>query len=290
MIRLGGHGLPVGSEDPVAFARAHAAFGYGAAYVPASLTMADAGLLARWEQAFAAEDVVLAEVGIWRNVVTPDEAVRKANIAYAAEKLAVADAVGAKTAVTYPGSLKAGAEYFESVPVNFTVEGFEATVAACREIIDVVKPNRAKFSLEMMQYSVPDSVDNYVALIRAVDRPAFGAHFDPVNLIMTPRAYWNSGALIRECFDKLGQWVTSCHAKDITNVHHTASLELAEIQIGEGVLDYRTYLRALDRMPREVPLMLEHLDGPAYAVARDRIFAVGDDIGVSFAKRQMVAA
>lgn len=290
MIRLGGHGLPVGSEDPARFARAHAAFGYGAAYVPATLTPADSGLLARWEEAFAAEDVMLAEVGIWRNVVSPDAAERSANIAYAAEKLAVADAVGAKTAVTYPGSLKAGARFFESVPANFEPEGFEATVAACREIIDLVKPKRAKFSLEMMQYSVPDSVDNYVELIRAVDRPAFGAHFDPVNLIMTPRAYWQSGALIRECFDKLGQWVTSCHAKDITNIHHNTSLELAEIQIGEGVLDYRTYLRALDQMPREVPLMLEHLEGPAYAVARDRIIAVGDDVGVSFAKRPLVAA
>jgi sugar phosphate isomerase/epimerase len=290
MIRLGGHGLPVGSDDPAAFARAHTAFGYGAAYVPASLTMADAGLLARWEAAFAAEDVVLAEVGIWRNIVTPDEAVRKAHIAYAAERLAVADAVGARTAVTYPGSLRAGAEYYESVPANFEAEGFEATVAACREIIDLVKPRRASFSLEMMQYSLPDSVDAYVDLIRAIDRPAFAAHFDPVNLIMTPRAYWQNGALIRECFAKLGPWLASCHAKDVINIHHTASVEFAECPVGDGVLDYATYLTELSRLPREVPLMLEHLDGPAYAVARDRILAVGAAAGVNFAKRPMVAA
>ena len=36
------------------------------------------------------------------------------------------------------------------------------------------------------------------ARLRAVDRPMFGAHFDPVNLIMTPRVYWSNGALIRE--------------------------------------------------------------------------------------------
>jgi sugar phosphate isomerase/epimerase len=290
MIRLGGHGLPIGSEDPIVFARAHAAFGYGAAYIPASLTMADSQRLADWERAFTAEDVVLAEVGIWRNLVTPDEAARKANVAYAAEKLAVADAVGARCAVSYIGSLAAGAEYFASVPANFESAGFDAAVAACRQIIDEVKPRRAKFSLEMMQYSLPDSVDSYVELIRAVDRPAFGAHLDPVNLVMTPRTYWHNAALIRECFDKLGQWLVSCHAKDVVNIHHTASLEFAETQIGDGVLDYRTYLRELDRLPREVPLMLEHLDAPAYATARDRIFAVGDDIGVAFAKREAIAA
>jgi sugar phosphate isomerase/epimerase len=290
MIRLGGHGLPVGSDDPVAFARAHSAFGYGAAYVPATLTMADAKLLAAWERAFAAEDVLLAEVGIWRNLVSPDDDVRKANLTFAAEKLAVADAVGAPCAVSYIGSLAAGAEYFASVPANFESDGFDAAVAACRHIIDEVKPKRAKFSLEMMQYSVPDSVENYVQLIHAIDRPAFGAHLDPVNLIMTPRVYWQNGALIRQCFEKLGPWLVSCHAKDVINVHHTASLEFAETPIGEGVLDYRTYLRELDRMPQEVPLMLEHLEGPAYAAARDSIFAVGDAIGVEFAKREKTAA
>jgi sugar phosphate isomerase/epimerase len=285
MIRLGGHGLPVGSDDPAAFARAHVVFGYGAAYVPATLTTADGGLLAAWERAFAAEDVMLAEIGIWRNLVTPDDDVRKANLAFAAEKLAVADALGAHCAVSYIGSLAAGTEYYESVPANFEPEGFDAAVAACRQIIDEVKPRRAKFSLEMMQFSVPDSVDSYLELIRAVDRPAFAAHLDPVNLIMTPRVYWHNGGLIRECFDKLGPWLVSCHAKDVITIHHTVSLEFSETPIGDGVLDYRTYLRELDRLPREVPLMLEHLESPAYETARDRLFALGDEIGVKFAKR-----
>jgi sugar phosphate isomerase/epimerase len=290
MIRLGGHGLPVGGEDPFAFARAHRAFGYGAAYVPSTLTMANGKLLAEWEQAFAREDVVLAEIGIWRNLVTTDEEVRRANLALAAEKLAVADALGARCAVSYVGSLAAGAEYYSSVPADFEREGFEAAVIACRHVIDAVKPRRAKFSLEMMQYSVPDSLENYLDLIRAVDRPAFAAHLDPVNLIMTPRAYWQNGALISQCVAKLGPWLASCHAKDVINVQHTASLEFAETPVGEGVLDYRTYLRELDRLPREVPLMLEHLESAAYARARDHLFSLGDEIGVGFAGRAAVPA
>jgi sugar phosphate isomerase/epimerase len=136
----------------------------------------------------------------------------------------------------------------------------------------------------MMQSSLPDSVDSYVELIAAVDRPAFGAHLDPVNLVMTPRVYWNNAALIRECFDKLGPWLVSCHAKDIL-LHPEAALHLDEVQIGEGVLDYREYLTQLDRLDRDVPLLTEHLKGDEYAVARDRIFAVGDAIGVKFVGR-----
>ena len=61
-------------------------------------------------------------------------------------------------------------------------------MATVRELIDAVKPKRAKFALEMMQYSLPDSVDGYLDLIRAVDRPAFAAHLDPVNLDPDPAA------------------------------------------------------------------------------------------------------
>ncbi len=283
MLRLGGHGLPISSDDPVAFARAHRDFGYSAAYVPASLTADDSTALSAFEAAFAAADVVLAEIGIWRNLVTPDDAVRATNLAYAADKLAVADAVGARCAVSYIGSYKAGTDYAPAAE-NMGPECFEACVETVRYLIDTVKPKRAKFALEMMQYSLPDSVDSYVELIRAVDRPMFGAHFDPVNIIMTPRVYFNNGALIRECFDKLGAHVVSCHAKDIL-LHHQAALHLDEVMIGDGVLDYATYLRELDRLPREVPLMLEHLEGDAYAVARDRLFAIGNGAGVAFHHR-----
>ncbi|WP_156342977.1 sugar phosphate isomerase/epimerase family protein [Devosia sp. A16] len=281
-IRLGGHGLSVDSEDPYAFARAHRAFGYGAAYVP-EVSLDDRDRLTAIEAAFAAENVVLAEIGIWRNLVSPDDAVRKANLGYAVERLAIADAVGAGCAVSYIGSFRAGTDYAPAAE-NMRPEAFDACVETVRYLLDTVKPTRAKFALEMMQYSLPDSVDSYVELIRAVDRPMFGAHFDPVNLIMTPRVYFDNGALIRECFDKLGQWVVSCHAKDI-KLHHQAALHLDEVQIGEGALDYRTYLGELARMPREVPLMLEHLKGDDYAVARDRIFAVGDAAGIAFAVR-----
>ena len=40
--------------------------------------------------------VTIAEVGIWRNMISPDNAERRANLDYAAERLALADAVGAK--------------------------------------------------------------------------------------------------------------------------------------------------------------------------------------------------
>lgn len=279
-IRLGGHGLPVDSADPFAFARAHRAFGYGAAYVP-EVTLADGRRLADIEAAFAAEDVVLAEIGIWRNLIAPEPDRRKRHLAYAIERLAIADEVGALCAVSYIGSFAPQTDYAPDAR-NFGVEAFDAAVETARHIIDAVRPRRARFALEMMQYSLPDSVDGYVALLKAVDRTAFAAHIDPVNLIMTPRVYFDNGALIRECFDKLGPHIVSCHAKDIV-LHKRAALHFDEVPIGEGMLDYATYLGELARLPREVPLMLEHLEAAQYAAGRDAIHAVGRAAGIGFA-------
>lgn len=126
MIRLGGNGIPGGDGDPVAFARAHRAYGYGAAYCPPA-AIADSKRLADIEKAFAGENVTLAEVGIWRNLVTRDNAVRKAHRDYAAEKLAIADAVGAKCAVSYIGSYEPGSDYGPNSH-NLSGDAFEDAV------------------------------------------------------------------------------------------------------------------------------------------------------------------
>jgi len=277
-VRLGGHGLPVGPDDPAAFARAHRDFGYGAAYCP-ELSLADAPRLRAVEAAFKAENVTIAEYGIWRNLTAIEPDRKKAHRDRAKECLAVADEVGCLCAVSYIGTFAPNSDYAPH-PDNMGQKAFDACVEAARDIIDSVKPKRAKFALEMMQYALPDSIDSYLDLLKAIDRPAFGVHVDPVNLIMTPRRYFDNGAYITEIFDRLGPWIVSCHAKDII-LHHQAALHLDECQIGEGVLDYKAFLRAIAKLGRDVPLMLEHLDGPAYAVARDRIQAVAKAEGIA---------
>lgn len=97
-----------------------------------------------------------------------------------------------------------------------------------------------------------------------------------------PRQYFDSGALIRECFQKLGRWIVSCHAKDII-LRHKLSLHLDEVRLGTGNLDYRTYLTELNRLPHELPLMLEHLSSvEEYTMARDHLVRLGRELGIDF--------
>lgn len=278
-IRLGGPAFAK-SDDPVELARWHRAAGYRAAYCP-QLALADADRIRAVEKAFGEADVVIAEVGRWCNLLDPNPEKRKANLANVTEGLALADAVGAKGCVDIAGSFNAEVWYGPH-PDNFTQKFFDGAVENARAIIDAVKPRRAKFCYEMMGWTMPESADRYLAMIKAVDRPAFGVHLDPCNLVNSPEKYYRNADLLNECFDKLAPWIVSCHAKDLTwdvemNVH------FREVRPGTGSLDYGTFLRRLAAMPEPPPLMIEHLkDEAEYAAAAKHIRETGQALGLTF--------
>ena len=289
--RLGGYGIDY-DGDPEAYARAHVAFGYNAAYMP-NIDLGNRDEIAALIKAMAAADVVIAEGGAWKNLIAHDETVRQANLDYAVHQLALADELGARACVAFHGTVGHPGDPWQLSdnydygphPDNQSEAGFQRAVDTARYVIDAVKPKRAKFSLEMVPWLVTDTPENYLKLLKAIDRPQFGAHIDAVNMVITPRLYFNSGRMIREAFALLGPWVVSCHAKDIVlqGGPGTISFHLDEVPPGEGNLDYEAYVTEIAKLGREVPLMLEHFDVAGYrrglahikAVARGAGLAVG---------------
>ena len=276
-VRVGGP-VFVKTDDPVALAREHRRLGYLAAYCPKA-DVNDSARVRAIEQAFHDADVAIAEVGRWVNLLDADPVKRRENLAFVTEGLALADAVGALCCVDIAGSFNPDVWYGPH-PDNLSDRFLDAAVENARAIIDAVKPTRAKFCYEMMGWSIPDSPDSFVRLMKAVDRPAFAVHLDPCNLVNSPARFYRNTDLLTECFDKLGPWIVSCHAKDLTwdvemNVH------FREVRPGAGSLDYTTYLRRLAALPQRPPLMLEHLpNAEEYDKGRQHLFDLGSRIGV----------
>ncbi|MHA6298592.1 sugar phosphate isomerase/epimerase family protein [Devosia sp. CAU 1758] len=287
--RIGGYGIDY-TGDPEAYARAHVEFGYNAGYMP-NISIENRDEIAAIVKAMADADVVIAEGGAWRNLIAHDEKVRKANLDYAVHQLALADEMGARACVAFHGTVGHAGDPWQLSenydygphPDNQTEAGFERAVETARYVIDAVKPTRAKFSLEMVPWLVTDTPENYLKLLRAIDRPQFGAHIDAVNMVITPRLYFNTGRMIREAFELLGPWVVSCHAKDIVmqGGPGTISFHFDEVPPGEGNLDYAAYVTEISRLGREVPLMLEHFDVPAYRRGLARIKSVAQAEGIA---------
>lgn len=279
-LRLGGP-VFLKSDDPRELAREHRRLGYSAAYCPPA-KLADRERLREIERAFEAENVVIAEVGAWSNLLEAEPEKRKKNYEYVRDRLALADAVGARCCVNIAGSYNTKVWYGPH-PKNFSREFFDAAVENARRLIDEVKPRRTRFTYEMMGWAIPDSPESYLRLLKAIDRRAFGVHLDVANGINSPERFYRNTEFIRECFRRLGRWVVSCHAKDLEwivemNVH------FVEVIPGRGQLDYRTMLTELARLPVEAPLMLEHLKGPEeYEEGKRYIQNLARELGLTLA-------
>lgn len=278
-IRLG---APVfnAPQDPEELALAHRRLGYRAAYCPA-VALDDRDRIRDVREAFAKHDVVIAEVGRWCNLLDGDPEKRAENRQRVIDGLALADEIGARCCVDIAGSYSK-TQWYGPHRDNLSDKFFEAIVENARAIVDAAKPKRAKFAYEMMGWALPDSPDSYVRLIKAVDREAFAVHLDPCNLINSPARFYRNKALLDECFDKLGPWIVSCHAKDVT-WEVEMQVHFREVVLGTGSLDYATYLRRLAALPHQPPLMIEHMKGAdQYDQSRQYLLEMGKKIGVRF--------
>jgi sugar phosphate isomerase/epimerase len=279
-IRLGGP-IFIKSDDPEELALAHRKLGYSAAYCPRA-DLKDMARIRAITEAFAKHDVVIAEVGRWVNLLDADAQKRAANLKLVTEGLALADEVGALGCVDIAGSFST-TQWYGPHPDNFSPRFLEAAVENARKIIDAVKPKRAKFSYEVMGWAIPEGPDQYLKLIKAIDRKEFAVHLDPCNAVNCPTRFYHNTELLNEFFNKLGRWIVSCHAKDLTwDVE--MNLHFREVRPGAGSMDYTTYLRRLAALPHQPPLMLEHLpNAEEYDQGRAYLFGLGERAGVKFA-------
>lgn len=276
-MRLGG---PVFSDTkaPEALIRLHRDRGFSAAYSP---YLADRAEREEFKHAFREAGIVLAEFGAFcLNISDPDADQRERHIAEICRRLRRADEMGALCCVMHGGSynnqgcVKAHRE-------NFSDRHVEYNVRTIQRILDEVQPQTTKLVLETESYVLPDSPELYLRMIRWIDRPSFAAHLDPVNLTLSPRRFYHSGDFIRRCFACLGAQLVSCHAKDTNLVDHATS-QLTETCLGDGGLDYDTYLTELSRLPQEPPLMIEHLTAEQLPRALAYIQTKAAALGLAF--------
>jgi sugar phosphate isomerase/epimerase len=278
-IRLGG---PVFGDiaDPDKWVALVKSEGYSAAYCPVKIG-ADSLTIKSFENAAKKAGIIISEVGAWCNPISRDEKIRQEAIKKCKESMALADEIGAGCCVNISGSR--GEVWDGPDPDNFSKDTFDLIVQTTRDIIDSVNPVRSFYTLETMPWIFPDTPDSYLDLIKAIDRNRLAVHLDPVNMITSPRRYYNTGAFIKECFEKLGPFIKNCHAKDIL-LQTNLTVHLNECLLGTGGLDYKVFLTELSKL-KDVPLMLEHLETKEeYTQAAANVRRIGESIGIAFCR------
>ena len=254
------------AESPNEWAAKHAELGLKAVNFPKKYDAPDK-LIDEYVQACKDYDLVIAEVGAWKNVMDPDPAKRAENIKYCKNQLLLAEYVGAKCAVNITGS--ASSEKWDAAHRdNYDPDFQKRMIETIREIVDAVDPKRTFYTAEPMPWMLPDSPESYLELMKQVDRPGFAVHMDAVNMMSTPKNLLFCREFLDNAFKLLGPYIKSCHIKDVV-LEKKLTVCMPETPCGTGNFDLRYYIKLVDALSPEMPVIIEHL-----ANAEDYLAAV----------------
>lgn len=112
--------------------------------------------------------------------------------------------------------------------------------------------------MEPMPWMVPDSPEQYLQLLKDVDRKAFGVHLDFVNMINCPKRYVFRDSFIKHCFDLLGPYIKSIHAKDIIMENEYTTM-LKETMPGQGTINFQKVAALCEKLGKDTTVFVEHL-------------------------------
>ncbi len=231
--------------------------GYSAVVFPVDST-ASAATIREYADVCRDNDLLIGEVGAWRNVMALDPKEREANLDWNIRQLELAETVGANCCVNISGSF---AEYWDGYhPDLDTRETWELVVSNTQRIIDAVKPTHTAYSLEPMPWMVPESPEQYLQLMKDVNRPAFKVHLDYCNMLNSIERYRHASEFITHCFELLGPHIVSIHAKDALIVQGGLPVVINEVIPGAGSLDLSLVTKLAHDLGDNIPVFVEHLD------------------------------
>lgn len=203
------------------------------------------------------ENILIGEVGIWKNLLDEDASRQEEYLQYSIRQLELAEKVGANCCVNISGSRGKVWDGFHAD--NYSRETRERVIRLSQQILDAVKPTHTSYSLEPMPWMTPDSPDDYLTLIREIDREAFRVHLDFCNMVNSLERYLHPEKLIHECFEKLGKSIVSIHIKDCLISDSVLPFAVSEVPVGKGSLPLSLVLHLADQLGEDIPLFTEHL-------------------------------
>ncbi len=240
-------------------------------------------------QAARSLGLTIGEAFYFAHMMTRDEAQRTQHIDNVRALLAKAELMGCGSVITLVGTNHASdnpTAPHATDPYMFSRAAADEFRQIVLRILDGLDLASVKYIIEPWNNTFFYQPEDIRAFIDAVGHPMLGLHLDQMNMV-SQADYYRTTELIDRTFDLLAGNVYSVHLKDVLFTRGPGDfMAFKEVLIGEGAMDYRTYLRRLALLPADTPCYCEHLPAEAdYAVNFARLRQLARAVGVEFIGR-----
>ena len=202
--------------------------------------------------AYRSAGVAIHSIGVYTNLVHPDEAERKANLAYFDAMMGIGAAMGVRTFISEAGHWEPEGPA-PRVAHHFQEEVWKTMVATAKDLARLAEPHGATVLLEPFFRGFLASAKRTRVFLEEVGSPRIRALLDPANLLEVND--------LEEMFAQLGPYVDCLHAKD-RKLHVDRG-----VPAGQGDLDYPAFVRLAARHTPKAPLVLEYVGPDDYKQA-----------------------
>lgn len=229
--------------------------------------------------------IVIGEACMWENLMTPDLELRNKRISKFREILRKSEIMGCRTAVTLVGTRDPSEHPLAPHPYMFTEECKKEFREIVLRILDGLDLKTTKYIIEPWHNSFFYHPEDIRDFIDRVNHPSFGLHLDLMNLVSHDNFYDTTNLIIKT-FNLLADKVYSVHLKDIRCDYTHMFLKWDEVYIGDGVMDYDTYLKHIATLPPDITCFCEHMASESdYAVCFSRLHHLAHKAGLRFLTR-----
>ena len=216
--------------------------------------------------AYRTAGISIHSIGVYTNLIHPDEAERNANLAYFEAMMKVGRHMGVDKFITEAGHYHPEGPA-PRVAYDFEEEVWNRTVATVKQLATLARPLGATVLIEPSTLSFFATAKRTRVFLEEVDSPHVRALLDPANLLE-----FND---LDEMFDQLTPWIDCLHAKD-RKLHVVRG-----VAAGQGDLDYARFVTlATERTPK-APLILEYVGADDYRQSLAHLRSAMRQVGVS---------
>jgi sugar phosphate isomerase/epimerase len=285
------HRIDEVTADHVASVREHGFTGFATRFWDHPFTVTSERAK-RVRALFEAGGVTVTQAtGYWQPLIHPGGTERAEAVRVLCEAIRVAGDLGATAVLTGPGTLNPRSADLPDEQRrwgawwphrdNHGPAPVERLVRSLREAAVAAERHGVLISLECHVASTIESPECARDIVEAVGSPLVKINVDPVNFVGTIPEYFDTTARLNHIFDVLDPYIISGDAKDVA-LDDPAVVHLKETPVGDGSLDFDTFLTRFARTCPDGFLHLEHfplddaLRGQAFL--RDRAAGLGIEI------------